>query len=250
MKRSLLRIPSVLCMHLLAVLFSVGTTPTRAAEQKSIEHVPPPPQEETIPAAASTVDTKHDSSTDDANTKEDPLRRKRSNEQQQQQQHNLNRMWEGTSEGATQALMTAAESTFGAVADNLEELWDRESARAASEVERMLQGAIGSMPSPTRGPISMVPVTMMPVAPTTSTPSTTGTASPTSTPDTECLMGRSPEQYLLDELLQITNVNLLLDPSTPQGMAFNFILDDETVRRNLCGYPTIAQRYGLGKFLI
>ena len=145
-------------------------------------------------------------------------------------------MWEGRE--AAIRVLAAAESTLDSVADSLEELWDRESARAASEVERLLQGAIGSMPRPS--PVAMVPVTMMPILllPSTSTPSS-------SNPD--CLQGRNPEQYLLDEIAQVTDVNLLLDPNTPQGMAFNFILEDSTVAADLCGYPTLEQRYGLGR---
>jgi len=248
MKRSILRI----CMHM-AVLFSVGR-----AEPSSFEHVPQPQHETKLPAASS-VKPHQDDSTIDTNPNEESLRRKRRNEQrQQQQQQHRNWMWEGMSEGggaAQAALVTAAESTLDTVADSLEELWDRESARAASEVERLLlQGggtAIGSMPQaePTGAPAAMVPVTMMPIAPITQSPSTTTTATPTSIPDRGCLMGRSPEQYLLDEMLMVTNVNLLLDPNTPQGMAFNFMLEDPTVRRDLCGYPTMAQRYGLGTYV-
>lgn len=145
-------------------------------------------------------------------------------------------MWDGR-EAAIRVLV-AAESTLDSVADSLEELWDRESARATFEVERLLQGAIGSMPRPS--PVAMAPVTMVPIllVPSTSTPSS-------SNPD--CLQGRNPEQYLLDEIAQVTDVNLLLDPNTPQGMAFNFMLEDSTVTADLCGYPTLEQRYGLGR---
>jgi len=163
---------------------------------------------------------------------EKSFRRKRQNEQ-------LHFLLEGHNAAS---LVTAAESTIDTAigSDSLEHLWERESVRAAAEVERMLQG-VGSMPL-TGAPGSASPLTMAPFPPTSSSFLPTG--SPAST--TDCLQGRSPEQYLLDEMLLITNVNLLLDPTTPQGNGFNFLLEDTTVRQNLCGYPSIAQRYGLG----
>lgn len=204
MEISLLRSSSIFCIYLAIWLVSVGQSESSA-----------------------NGDPTHPHGSDEA------LQRKRQNVKQAQW------MWEGRE--AAVRVLSAAESTLDSVADNLEELWNRESARAASEVERLLQGAIGSMPQPTAVPISRVPVTMMPILPHPVTPA------PASS-NTDCLLGRNPEQYLLDEMLQVTNVNLLLDPSTPQGMAFNFILEDPTARMDLCGFPTLAQRYGMGTF--
>ena len=172
-----------------------------------------------------------DGASANVNGSEPTVRRKRLKDDDQSQW-----IWEGRE--AAIRVLTAAESTLDSVADSLEELWDRESARAASEVERLLQGAIGSMPRPS--PVAMAPVTMMPIRPPPVTPSPSS-----SNPD--CLQGRTPEQFLLDEIAQVTNVNLLLDPNTPQGMAFNFMLEDSTNRTDLCGYSTLEQRYGLGK---
>ena len=49
------------------------------------------------------------------------------------------------------------------------------------------------------------------------------------------------------EILEpITDVDLLLDPTTPQGMAFNFIVnEDGYLSKDPCDATTIEQRYGL-----
>jgi hypothetical protein len=61
-------------------------------------------------------------------------------------------------------------------------------------------------------------------------------------------MGRTVEEYLLDQLITITESALLQDPSTPQGMAFQFMVNDPLVLDNLCTYQTLQQRYGLATF--
>jgi len=209
-----------------ALLMLVSSVVVAASGSHGHEIRTAPPEDDTVAL---------DSTMSSMNTEaEESLRRKRQNEQ-------LHLLLEGHNAAS---LVAAAESTIDtAVSDSLEHLWERESARAAAEVERMLQG-VGSMPS-TGAPGSASPLTMAPFPPTSSF---LPTGSPAPTPD--CLQGRSPEQYLLDEMLLITNVNLLLDPTTPQGNGFNFLLEDTTVRQNLCGYPSIAQRYGLGMCLL
>ena len=140
------------------------------------------------------------------------------------------------------AVTELAMAAVDAVTDSLEQLWTRETDLAHKDIDRLLQGLGGSMP-PIGGP-TLSPVLGPPIAAPTTAPVPT-TAGPTVTVD--CLKGRTPEQYLLDELLQTTEVSLLLDPAMPQGMAFNFILADTLVRQDVCAYPTIAQRYGLGE---
>ena len=193
-----------------------------------------------VPSAASTATLvaaespsfETESETDSVGgTTDDPAtRRNRRNEQ-------VDWMLKGR-EAAVNAL-AAAESTMDAVSEDLEQMWARESELATSEVERLLQG-FGSMPprpAPTLAPVSAAP----------SAPAVT----PTPTPlffDQDCLQGRIPEQYLLDELQLITdNVSLLLDPTAPQGRAYNFLLTDPALQPNVCAYPTLSQRYGLGK---
>jgi hypothetical protein len=147
-----------------------------------------------------------------------------------------------------------------ATTTQLEDLWARETAAAQAELHRFLNGqfkfdAAFSMPGKDKQPSSThksdktppqspsPPVAAPPGGPTaTFTPQT---ARPTPL-NGSCLTGRTPEQYLLDEMLLVSSVNLLLNPDFPQGMAFNFILADDTIRQDICAYPTLAQRYGLG----
>ena len=58
---------------------------------------------------------------------------------------------------------------------------------------------------------------------------------------TQCV-STSRQDYLLGLLSPITEQSVLLDPTTPQGQAFAFIVGDESI--NVC-QPSIPQRYGL-----
>lgn len=129
--------------------------------------------------------------------------------------------------------------TVNSVSQTLEEMWQKETQAAQQELERLLQSGLEMsmpMPQPTLTPGTTLP----PAVPSTPAPQIGATFPPTPAPN--CLLGRTPEQYLLDELLQITSVNELLDPNRPQGMAFNFILGDTAVRSDVCAYRTIAHR--------
>jgi len=143
---------------------------------------------------------------------------------------------------------TTTATTTTTMSGSLQEMWAQEAKAARREVERLLQTKIFSMASPTRSPDdgggggeetipTSVPVALLPTLPPR-------TAAPV--PE-NCLNGRTPEQYLLDVLLEISNVNEILNPDTAQGQAFNFILGDPAVREDVCQYPTIGQRYALGK---
>lgn len=108
---------------------------------------------------------------------------------------------------------------------SLEELWESEASAAMLEAERLLKQVIQCSfptPAPTRQPA--------------------GTPAPT--PNDSCLMGRTRDEFLLDQLSLITNPVILLDPNTPQGQAYIFMTTDPLMP-NVCTYPTIDQRYGL-----
>jgi len=134
--------------------------------------------------------------------------------------------------------LAAAGAAVDAMSGPLAEMWAREAKAARNEVERLLQVKVFSfapMPSPSAdgdGAGELIPPSIPP-----------RTAAPV--PE-NCLNGRTPEQYLLDVLLEISNVNVILDPNSHQGQAFNFILGDPAVREDVCEYPTIEQRYALG----
>jgi hypothetical protein len=103
-------------------------------------------------------------------------------------------------------------------------------------------------PAPTRNTPPPTPrptrrATPSPTAlPTLTTP--TATPRPTNTPTTLCYDG-SLEDLLLMILSRVTEEDILQDPTTPQGMAFDYLLNDDPYLRNPCGKTTIQQRYGL-----
>lgn len=158
--------------------------------------------------------------------------------------------------------------------DALEDLWEH--ADSELEADRLLQDFSMSMPTtprPTRSPtpaptppptISPAPTreprpspqpstsptaTPNPTAgnptePPTAEPTLPPTASPapSSAPTESCFSGQTREEYLLPILSEVTDSDILLDPSTPQGMAFRYMADDDPF--NFC-LTSIEQRYGL-----
>lgn len=97
------------------------------------------------------------------------------------------------------------------------ELWEQEAAQAEQDAERILQTFL-SMSAPTAAP----------------------------GPPLACLEGRTREEYFLDILSPITARSLLRDPSSPQGMAFDWMVNmDPVFDPDPCYYPTTEQRYGL-----
>ena len=97
------------------------------------------------------------------------------------------------------------------------ELWEQEAAQAEQEADRILQSFL-SMSAPTAAP----------------------------GPPLACLGGRTREEYFLDVLSPITARSLLRDPNTPQGMAFDWMVNmDPVFDPDPCYYPTTEQRYGL-----
>jgi hypothetical protein len=71
------------------------------------------------------------------------------------------------------------------------------------------------------------------------------TPAPSEPPTVDCLMGITRQEYLLDALTPITDESILVDPSTPQGMAFSYLVSDDPFLVNICKSTTIDQRFGL-----
>jgi hypothetical protein len=86
--------------------------------------------------------------------------------------------------------------------------------------------------SPTRGSPTLAPTTLSP----------TLSPAPSSAPTESCFAGQTREEYLLPILLEVTDSDILLDPSTPQGMAFRYMVDEDPF--NPC-LTTVEQRYAL-----
>ena len=69
---------------------------------------------------------------------------------------------------------------------------------------------------------------------------------PTPEPPTgDCLQGRTREEYVYDLLVEVTAADILNDPSTPQGMAFDYMANEDPFLEDPCLSNTIEQRYGL-----
>jgi hypothetical protein len=148
--------------------------------------------------------------------------------------------------------------------EHLEDLWNR--AMTVDETEakndRYLQMSL-SFSMATKPPTPPLPTTPLPTggptptpAPSLVTPTLNPTLNPTSSPSggdssmapsANCLTGTTREAFLLDVLSAVTATSLLLDPLTPQGQAFTWIVADPLMF-DPCTYPTIDQRYGLATF--
>lgn len=137
--------------------------------------------------------------------------------------------------------------------EHLEDLWNR--AMTVDETkannDRYLQMSL-SFSMATRPPTPPLPTTPIPTGGPTPGPTLNPTNSPSggggsTAPTANCLTGTTREAYLLDILSAVTDTSLLLDPATPQGQAFSWIVSDPLMF-DPCVYPTIEQRYGLATF--
>jgi hypothetical protein len=133
---------------------------------------------------------------------------------------------------------------------DMEDLWERASRIAKREIDafRLLESSSLDFS------MSMPSVDM----PSEDTPARPPVPRPTQAPDASpigptpapggCLMGRTREEYIFDVLTPITDADVLNDPETPQGMAFNYLATDDPGLEDPCSSDTIEQRYGLTAF--
>jgi hypothetical protein len=110
-----------------------------------------------------------------------------------------------------------------------------------------------STPSPVESPTSSLPPTLVaPIAPVSVVPSTPTTAAPSAASPTTGGSGECAnlprEQAMAEILTSVTSSTLLNDASTPQGMAFRWLLDNDEAQIDPCTYPGVAQRYALATF--
>jgi hypothetical protein len=127
----------------------------------------------------------------------------------------------------------------------LEYLWENAAVSAQIDIdtERILArgvyvGFSGDMSMPTPHP------TPHPIRTPTPAPIPGGTPRPTTPPPSgDCLLGRTKEEYIFDLLEPITSASILTDPTTPQGSAFDYLVNQDTFLANPCTSSTIEQRY-------
>jgi hypothetical protein len=134
----------------------------------------------------------------------------------------------------------------------LEDLWKNAAATAQVELdtERILQFrgrfsedfsmSMPSAPPPSRHPTKAPVQTPAPIPGQTPSP----TPRPTGTPP-DCLQGKTKEEYIFDLLERITSGNILNDDTTPQGRAFDYMVNEDAFLENPCAASTIEQRYAL-----
>ena len=123
--------------------------------------------------------------------------------------------------------------------NSLNDIWDE-----ATELEFVDERLLGefSMSIPPPPPPPPPP---SPTEPTTPPEPSEPTTPPQPTTPGDCLVGTTREDYLLNLLTAITDPGLLQDLSTPQGAAFEFLVNDDF---DPCTYPSIEQRFGLSVF--
>mmetsp|Transcript_25085 Transcript_25085/g.59207 ORF Transcript_25085/g.59207 Transcript_25085/m.59207 type:complete len:670 (+) Transcript_25085:79-2088(+) len=98
------------------------------------------------------------------------------------------------------------------------------------------------VPIPTRAPISApsVPSNKPVEVPTPTKPSTPAPVSPSAPCNDDV-----KKFFLMETLSSVTDKSILLDDSTPQGMAYSFLLGETA---SFVCTPTLMQRYGLSTF--
>lgn len=154
-----------------------------------------------------------------------------------------NRGIEGPSEPIGGTASTDEGAPFHDAMTKMEDLWSQAAAAAQVEVdtERMLwlsrSSPDFSMSMPNRPPTG-------PDSPPTRQP-TPGPPPTTLPPTGDCLQGRTREEYVFDVLVEVTPAEILNDDATPQGMAFDYLANDDPYLENPCVSNTIEQRYGL-----
>jgi hypothetical protein len=149
------------------------------------------------------------------------------------------------SRGNTEAVSVTADNVA------LEDLWEQAASASQLELEtkRLLENDSAFSMSMTIKPTpAPAPKPTKTSAPTISASPTifgqtrqpTSTSAPSETPTVSCVQGITREEYLLEALTPITDESILLDPSTPQGMAFSYLNTE-----NPCKSTTLDQRFGL-----
>ena len=123
----------------------------------------------------------------------------------------------------------------------MRDLWEQAAAAAQVELEleRMLESSSEDRMSMPSSPSRPTRPSRPPISHPTPAPNRP------SGPPVDCLQGRTREEYIYDLLVPITPANILNDPSTPQGAAFEYLANDDPHLEDPCVSDTIEQRYGL-----
>ena len=150
------------------------------------------------------------------------------------------------------------------------DIWDKASRVARSEIEvlRLLRSPDmmsmslsssndsndrppipGPSPSPIMGPTPAPNPDPTPAPESGPSPAPQPDFNPAQPPSyVDCVQGRPRKDYIFDLLVPITQSETLLDPTTPQGKAYEYLATYDPGLTDHCSSSTIEQRYGLTTF--
>jgi hypothetical protein len=83
---------------------------------------------------------------------------------------------------------------------------------------------------------------------TSPTPAPNPTISPSSHPTNLVCLGLSRSEAMLSILSEVSDEMKLLQPNSPQGVAYLWMLDGDPAMVDPCTYPTVKQRFALASF--
>ena len=95
------------------------------------------------------------------------------------------------------------------------------------------------VPAPTTAPVPD------PTSPPQPQPTNAPVPDPTSAPVDGGCASMPRAEAMVDTLSSVTDSATLTNPSTPQGMAYQWLLDTDPAQIDPCTYPTVEQRYAL-----
>lgn len=152
--------------------------------------------------------------------------------------------------------------------EDMGNIWEKASRMARGEIEalRLLSNAdmmsmslsksddnAGKHPTrppvsePTPAPIPVLEPTPSPIS--TPMPSANPSSKPQPTPSQEdCSEETSRSEYIFNRLRSITQPEILMDPTTSQGKAYEYLANEDPGITDHCSYSTLEQRYGLTTF--
>jgi hypothetical protein len=79
-------------------------------------------------------------------------------------------------------------------------------------------------------------------------PTKAPTFAPSGAPTNLACMGLSRSEAMLSILSEVTDEQKLLQPNSPQGVAYLWIIDGDQAMVDPCTYPTVKQRFALATF--
>ena len=136
-------------------------------------------------------------------------------------------------------------------------IWEKASRIARSDIEalRLLNNADMmsmslSSSNDNNGRTPTRPPTPKPTPISTTMPSAIPVPQEPQSPSTrpDCSEGTLRNEYIFDRLKLITQPEILMDSTTPQGKAYDYLVNDDLGIIDHCSYSTLEQRYGLTTF--